>query len=447
MRQVSRASFLVSGTAALAATALPWSRALAAPALDITAGGIALSIGQSLASGAIGSIGSFAFGSIMSAMGVDLNGQGAMNAKLDAILAKLDELQNSVTALTRFIEAEDAQIEYDTAYASVQPLIDANKTLSGHYSDLLKLDPKAHAGQVISKIGDIERLINDPTYLRGVETWHNALSGLNGQTSLLRAWGKAVFHEPSASIFDQTQAGKIQSRWDAFDAQQALTVAYLVDHYNSKLIPEPATAQRILAQWWGNRQVQLQALRGCVKKVDVFPQAHDGNIVNVTTNLVFMPDTMVYSRQSNCMWCTVPYGPLDFSNTEPGILNFIVARAENDAASRTNTAGWFLPSQDELYHFAQECGGHFGFGTDLFTAEMNSHGFKIPDGAQLASNCRAAFRYLPRTNDPATRGPQVKLSVFCDVLNQYGTSGREFPTHAYLLLKRPLNSGESYWYS
>jgi hypothetical protein len=217
---VSRRTFLCRTAAAAAlAVAPPFLAHDSATAQGVGQGAIAAFIGKGLASGVVGAVGSMAFGQIMQAMGFDLNGQAAMAAKLDLIIAKLEQLQNTIDALQVYLEKQLSVLKYDVAYERVAPLIGTNKTIIRLMQTMLEIDPKAHPVQVFDLKSKINALVRTTEYQNGLATWHDALIGGNGQTSLLGAWGSVVFNQ-DPHFFNTAQAAKIQDRWDSFDAQQ-----------------------------------------------------------------------------------------------------------------------------------------------------------------------------------------------------------------------------------
>ena len=81
---ISRRQFLKGSAAGMiTTTGLPALLPSSAYAEGSVALSLAGSVGESLAKGALGSVGGLAFGDIMSAAGFDLSGRAEINAKLD----------------------------------------------------------------------------------------------------------------------------------------------------------------------------------------------------------------------------------------------------------------------------------------------------------------------------------------------------------------------------
>jgi outer membrane murein-binding lipoprotein Lpp len=437
---LSRRAFLRLGAAAAGAISLaPWLlRPDSALAQDLDTSELASFIGKGLASGVLGSIGTMAFGKIMGAMGVDLSGQGEMLKKLDQILAKLDTLQNSVNAMQSYLQAELSQMQYNQAYNAVAKLVATNLTIFRMLKNLLKVDAKANPAQVRDLKAKIQALVQDSDYQTGPQIWHDALVGSNGQTSLLRAWGSAVFNQQGVSIFDAAQAAKIQARWDCFDAQQAMTVWCVVEGYNSGDIPQPDLAKATLEAWWANRNDQLRVLRGGVKTVDAFPEVVNGKSVIVTTKLNCLPPDTLYSKKTGKLWMLTPYGPLNTAENYWQLFDGYIAWLKSDANKTGLGNGaltykyWELVSDDDFVKLGLECGGELGPGhdNDHFADALKQHGFLIPDTAhfKIAGSCH-----------PDNYADQRAL---CDVFIERDSWDKGGAGPAYLLFNHPFYPGQ-----
>src|ERR1700761_2576859 len=90
---------------------------------------IAVTIGTSLAEGALSDGASFGLGQVLSLMGVDVSGLGEVNAKLDEIIDRLKQLQASIDDLKNYLQNTLSQMSYDLAVQPLKPLITTNDTL------------------------------------------------------------------------------------------------------------------------------------------------------------------------------------------------------------------------------------------------------------------------------------------------------------------------------
>jgi len=440
----SRRSFLRYGAAAGAISLAPWVlRPDSAVGQEMDSSGIAGFIGKGLASGVVGAIGNMAFGKIMGAMGVDISGQAAMSGKLDEILAKLDRLQDSVNSMQSYLQAELSQGQYNQAYSAVGKLVATNLTIFKMLQSLLKVDAKAHPLQALDLKHKIQTLIQQPDYQTGPQTWHDALVGANGQTSLLRAWGSAVFNQQNVNLFDASQASKIQARWDCFDAQQAMTVWCVVEGYNSGAVPQPDLAKATLNAWWSNRKDQLKVLRGCVKTVDTFPEVVNGKSVTVTTKLNCLPPYTLYSKGTKKLWMLIPYGPVNTDVNFGQFQNAYFAWLQSNANKTGigNTGGiyyyWQPASDDDFVKFGLECGASLGPGhdIDIFADALKQHGFLIPDTAhfKVAGSCHSDVYGNPR--------------ALCDIFIERDSWDKEGSGPAYVLFNRGIYQGEEFFYT
>jgi hypothetical protein len=447
----SRRTFLrrgaLAGAAASAISIAPWLlEPDAAVAQDLSSSGIATFIGKGLASGVVGAIGGMAFGKIMAAMGVDVTGQAAMAAKLDEILAKLDQLQDSVKSMQSFLDSELSEIKYDASYSTVSKLIHTNATIIDFMQTLLKVDAKAHPVQAFDLKNKIEALVRQPDYQIGPKTWHDALVGGNGQTSLLRAWGSVIFNQEGVHFFDSSQAAKIQARWECFDAQQAMTVWCLVEGYNGAVVPQPELAMSTLEEWWANRKVQLGVLRGCVNSVDTFEEVVNGKSVPVTTKMNCLPPDTLYSKATQKLWMLTPYGPVNTAGNAGELMAGYV-KWTSSSANKTGIIGgrgvnpitlWETASDDDIVKLGLECGGSLGPGhdRDTFAYALQQHGFRISDPAhfKVAGMCRY-------------RGSLDDSRSLCNVFVEGDSWDPNGSGPAYFLSNRAIFPGDKFFYT
>lgn len=401
--RLSRRAVLRGASAAVAAAVLAPSSMgrLAWGAESGGAASLAANIGGSLAKGALGSVSSFAFGQMMSAVGVDMSGQAEMNAKLDQMLEKLDALQGSVDRLRDYLGSELTQMQYDAAYAQVQPLISRNKYLNEKFKYLLT----ARKENIQRTKNDISNAINDPNYQSGIETWHDVLTGLNGQTSLIRASSRAVFNKQS--IFNQKQAQIVQEYWEYFDAQQALTVSYLIDSLNAT--DRRDEARMLISRWYRNRDAQLVGVRGCAAPVDVFPKITGTTVVEHRTPLKSLPARTLYSKATELMWCTQPFGPMPgrlialsnwqnvIRSVDPTVRQFVPSRS-----------GWSIFGEDTIRKLLIEC----GFERDGVKA-LIAQGFTMADvNVRVLASCAAVHAEPIDVADCSSFGTDPNGKVF-----------------------------------
>jgi prefoldin subunit 5 len=200
---------------------------------------LATTIGETLGKGALSSAGGVALGQILLLAGADFSGQAEMSRKLDQILAELDKLRTAVESLTEHLQEVEADLAYDLSVNSVLGLINVNKTLNDAFRDLLIAKPEELVRMKKDITGKLEKLTD------GLATWDNCLRGVSGQTGLIHGWARKV-RANCKNWFSAHSASAIQSHWDYYDAQQALTVAYLVDYYHQS---EPTKARSTLETW------------------------------------------------------------------------------------------------------------------------------------------------------------------------------------------------------
>ena len=151
-------------------------------------------------------------------------------------------------------------------------MIAANDTLKDRFKDLLALKDQ-------KQIDATKKLITDLIHsdlLKALATWNNCLMGGANQTSVIKAWGTAVYTH-YYPVFGPDAAKAIQAQWDFVDAQQALSVMYLVEYYNEQGMPESAFST--INEWQQNRKAQLALLCATIKASDsvyTLTKASDG---------------------------------------------------------------------------------------------------------------------------------------------------------------------------
>lgn len=443
--RLSRGYFLGLGSGAVAAAMAPAAfRANAVLAQTGETDSLAVSIGKNLAGKAGEALGGAAFDKIMSLAGIDLGGREQMARTLDDIVTRLAALEHRVEDLTDYIEAELTTMKYDTAYLSVKGIISRNGTLGTYFQHLLEATAP---NDIAATKEQIKVIVQGDEYATAMSTWHDALTGANGQTGLIAAWCRAVF--ASKKVFNADQADRIQRRWDAFDAQQALTCTYLVNSYNDN--GQPGLAASTLQLWWSNRRKQLAYLRGCSRATDVFPENQAGNVVNVTTKLNSLPPSSLYCKALNTMWYTDITGPYTSFGDWNHWTDKIDAVLVRNATKKTHWNGWHVPSSQDFITLARECGasiGESGGSNDYFLTALQNNGFTLPTTAaqtQLTTNCGVVTKSY--WGDPASR-------VFCNNFVEGGTwqvgdfyQPLKSNGPALYVYERSLGAGESYWYS
>jgi hypothetical protein len=398
---MNRRTFLQTSLAAAAlSSARSLSQLLAQEGAATSSIGLTLagSIGKSLASGVLGSIGAAAFGQIMSAMGVDMSGLGAVNRKLDEILgqlnkvlAQLDALNVEVGKLQSSMDHQFADLDYKTQFGYVRPLIDRNLEIARQFTLLLQASQDDARG-----LRDrISEKLFDGDYLSGLQTWKGALLGYDAQSSsgLIRGFSHAVYLrtkpmfgvELMNPMYGPDDAIAIQQQWDYFDAQQAMTVNFLVEQIN--LIPNLSAEGRIhqqralIEEWTNIRQAQLALLRGCASPADDFPIIDGDQITYRRTMLPALPPNCAIDKKSNKMW----YLTLTEAFTLPPTASQFFAIFDRYTRSFAWRCGdqmcqmpdWRMPTEADLVELVTHLGGGAKWNEQhLFAPYLSYAGFR-----------------------------------------------------------------------
>jgi hypothetical protein len=236
-------------------------------------GSLATTISESMMTGAASNLGGLVLGRILAEAGADFSGQAEMSHKLDRILAELADLRTAVDNLAKDLKTAAANQAYDLAASGVLGLISVNATLNREFRSLLTAKPDEQLSIKQSITAEFAKL---PT---GLATWDECLRGASGQTGLIEGWAWKI-RMKCADWFSPRSAAAIQSHWDYFDAQQALTVAYLVEFHNQR--KERTMARSVLETWSQNRQLQLRMLRGTSR--------HEEKVIDSWADVDIEPD-------------------------------------------------------------------------------------------------------------------------------------------------------------
>jgi hypothetical protein len=344
---------------------------------------LAGTIGSSLLDGALGQGVDIGLGSILASAGLDPSGMGAVGAKLDAIIAELAEIETQIQTLTQDLSVQLSQLKYDVAIKPIQDLIDTNTTLKTYFSELTK--PGA---DVAGLKRDIAKLM-DADFLKGMATWNDALCGLEGQTAVLNAWGQAVAAK-GMPFYTDDEAQKIDEHWGYLDAQQAMTVNFLIEHYNAnKEAHDDSIVSDTLRAWQQNRVTQMKMLRGGRRPSDSFVTlGDDGKPVTVVTPLVCRPwfASLWLGPAGWYMWCSniVPWGPLQPTlKSDPyycGVPGPNDKRLPN-IVSETGLTGWQLVEEDLAVTLINSClPGSITDDNDQPGPALQARRFQVPVG-------------------------------------------------------------------
>ena len=341
---------------------------------------IAVTIGSSLAEGALSDGASFGLGQVLSLMGVDVSGLGEVNAKLDEIIDRLKKLQASIDDLSKYLHNALSQLSYDLAIQPLDPLIAANDTLKQRFKDLLALTDQKQIDQMKKLITDI--IHND--LLEALATWNNCLMGGANQTSVIKAWGTAVYTHYNP-VFGPAAAQSIQAQWDFVDAQQALSVMYLVEYYNEQGLPE--SAYNTINEWQQNRKAQLSLLCATTQTMDstyTLNKGSDGKVFQTWAVFALRSLPPGIIKVGDLFWSQnivlqLPMLWWLFYHNDPATGFAIQPQLIG------GETGWCVPPLSVLEDFLSKINAQIGQSHDHFADAVNAAGFKSSTGALVRS--------------------------------------------------------------
>jgi len=373
-QSLDRRTFLGSITAPVAALSLGQAlfprRALADPDWASLGMGLSTGIATELVKSEFGPIGGVVFGSVLSALGLGDDTSAKLdqisakldeiNAKLDQVITQLNVLQASVDALRDQLRESTARIDYDAAYSRVEDLISHNQTLLEIYRDIA--DPSKRDAITFNKQQFLQQ-VGDGVIVRGVrQLWNDSIQGLNGQTGLIEAFCRKIWSSPTA--FTEKDAHSIEQHWDFLDAQQALSMMFLMEYY--KAHSAGSNIPDLLKKWEANRRGQLRKLRGTLRPYDLFPiltrdpddgrpPIKDGKPQYHVQNLASrLPAGVMVSKNPPIFWYTKVF-PARTVHSSEDITNWCneVMKEVKDA---TGILGWYIPLESNFLELLKEVG-------------------------------------------------------------------------------------------
>lgn len=376
-----------------------------------------------LGSGLAGAGASVAVGYLLKSAGFDPSGMNEINAKLDQIINQLNALQESLNAFQAAITADVRRANYDQLLAPVNKLIAANQTVVDEMAALLAIDPKA-TQQIDRKREDIRNFITRELY-GGANLWHQALAATTG-TSLMEGLSRMSVAE--RTFYNWQKAEAIQRHWEYFDAQQAATILILYN-YNNMDGDNPGPNRQLLEKWASNRKVHLSKLRGGTAATDTFRLAGPDQPVTVTPLNPF-PSWVVVDLQAGLMWAANSSHLVAQSGLKAAMTPYM-ANVERD----TGLKGWRLPDDAHVLTLIKNAGGS----EKSFAKQLENIGITLTPPKRIYANLPEKLQIIART------GLFSLLSmIYAD--GRSAIRSDRLTDQTNILLVRPLEQGETYWY-
>jgi hypothetical protein len=370
--------------------------------------GIATQIATSIASSFGKQAATLAFGQIMGAIGIDTSGTAAIQQALNQILGDLDALKSELDTVLQKIEIGFSKAAYTAAKTAALDLIARNRHLVEAMKVLVALNPtpqdtpqqRADKLTAIATQKDHIYSLFDPFYFAALEKWNLLIQGgVGDDISLIKTWS-ALSYATATNYYGKEQAIGMQNLWDYIDAQQALTVSFLVDYYTSHTPTNPAQAQATLATWYRYRVQQLGLLRGQARRSDNFSESGgSGTIKQRTTALpnclplntiVMKPLNDIVSDSTVAMWLLDLYGPIGESaaacsdeDITNGTYSAVQAAISKTGRGSSGLYGrWGRPTNFAFKALCNTLGGSVGNGgPDTFANAMSGAGFVFKPGS------------------------------------------------------------------
>jgi hypothetical protein len=229
--------------------------------------------------------------------------------------------------------------------------------------------------------------LNDGLLKDGPQTWHSALTGDAGQTSLIAAISRTA-RDSCGGLYGPQAAAQMQAQWEYLDAQQALTMAWYVNYLNDS--GQSEFVMKTLRGYAGRRLEQTKLLRGVKDRdVEVLTEAGD-TLVPTRTPLSCLPaGTTVQTDNRFVWWLDVGEMLPEEYQSDKVTLDIVQRTGLGALAGPRNVAysNWQLSSKDEFAALVKLCGGSIGGDNDYFADAMRSRGFIFPpEGARIFSS-------------------------------------------------------------
>lgn len=189
---------------------------------------------KQLASGALSYVGGKLMGWGLSEIGIGFGGESdesikEMQTKLVEISQQLDALDTKMTQFYDELSYQITQNNYDVRMGQMGTLISNIKSIRQKIAIYIS-NPPADPTLLETKKKEIIKLIEER--LVGNETViHDQLTGLNGQTPLLKVWSQVV--KTKHRFLSSNDSSCIKPQFDYFDMLQIWMMELLVEYYHA----------------------------------------------------------------------------------------------------------------------------------------------------------------------------------------------------------------------
>jgi hypothetical protein len=342
------------------------------------AGSISSDIAENIQGDLRGQLVGIAFGSILSAAGVDVSGMDQINGKLDTILTDLTVLQQSVDQLASEMQEMLIQSRWDAVAMSAQSLIRQNNQMMKWYKAIVRHG--ASSGEIATAKDQLRGLIRDYDLDSAVDQWNDLMCGSLHTDGIISVWGKSVYLR-CKGFYGPLAAHWNQRNWDRFDAEQAHTWLFLFEKYRDNPQLKSFLPER-MDTWRKYRKRQLALLRGMERPTDKsFSYVGSDNkktSENVAIN--FLPQNVGIDMKNLRMWRLIVNHSwprrdymVDFDNDIRKMLND--ESQLKDCTSDGRCPGWWVPTVNEFVDLIYAVGGSQS--PDTFYQAMRQAGFKF----------------------------------------------------------------------
>ncbi len=339
---------------------------------------IARDVASGIAKDIAGQAVNAALGSLLSSAGINTGDESA----LQAILAKLDQIEQSIIQLDQDMKTEFTKARWDTLNDSAQKLIHKNKAMMDEYRVIVDRRNDQDSRDAAQR--KLRGMLGSYHLELRVQEWNDLLCGGAG---LIAVCGNLIYEQNTILGWKTSKA--VQKSWHYFDAHQSRTWMFYCESlraegYGAKVVHEK------MAVWRENRLKQLSLLRGMPYFETGLDHGTDHPFFFVDENgavksenetplVKCLPRGVLIDSHNQLMWYSNLTMCKPRRDTMEDLDNEIRAWAQEIERLPPWDIGpdkeYWVPSVDQFVKLITACGGHID--PDRFYVQMKNAQFSF----------------------------------------------------------------------
>jgi hypothetical protein len=339
---------------------------------------IARDVASGIAKDIAGEAVNAALGSMLSSIGVNTGDEST----LQAILAKLDQIEQSIVQLDTDMKTEFTQLRWETLADSAKGLIRKNTAMLTEYKIIA--DPRTAAGSRLAAQQNLRDMMKSYQLELAVQEWNDLLCGDAG---LIAVCGKQIYQKHT--IYGWKTSKAVQKSWHYFDAHQSRTWMFYCESLRAKGYAARDIHKK-MATWRKSRLNQLSLLRGMPYFETGLDHGTDHPFFFVDENgavksenetplVKCLPRGVLIDSHNQLMWyqnltmCVPRRDKMqDLDNEISAWAQELYRLPPNDIGPVKN---YWVPSVDQFLKLITACGGTIN--PDRFYAQMKNAQFSF----------------------------------------------------------------------